>query len=465
MSGRKKRNLEALMNCDNSKDRSLSKSTKKSKKRRQNSSMNTNGNANPKPNKLNSLPKTQSNIPLFLQHIWAMVNDESVSHIIGWHPSIPNAFIIHNQSLFENQLLCKYFKHKKLSSFVRQLNMYQFRKIRDAKLTWQHSHLCRNKSHELTFIQRRDPSSSKSGRSVKALQKQNEEHAEQIKEMQSQITEMKEMITQQRTVMQDFMMKMSNFMTHTTAHWYTNGNGNGNVNQMQQEQYHYPQQQQHIQFPLSTTMGANTHAYHTTTSNQFEKANDREILSSAVLNDSNSSLRDTFNRSSFSLGGFSSFSLCSLESRYNNDNIKKTGNWNINDTCVSDHENNEIEIKQSQFNTNTNTNTNTNHMPFVEDIVDEQITTFPQSTPELHELPLKNNDNNNNNNNNINHIARTMSDGSLLTNLSNVTSPTNSAIPHHHHHHHHHHHNGFISPPPPLPLPPTSSIYSSTSFY
>lgn len=51
--------------------------------------------------------------------------------MICWTPD-QEAFIINKEKImdFSNQVLAKYFKHSNYGSFVRQLNMYNFVKIR-----------------------------------------------------------------------------------------------------------------------------------------------------------------------------------------------------------------------------------------------------------------------------------------------------------------------------------------------
>eukprot|EP01083_Nonionella_stella_P281449 957628_1 len=100
-------------------------------------------------------------LPRFLQHIWTMLHDSTLKNIISWHETMPNAFVVKKQNAFCQEILPKYFKHNKFTSFVRQLNMYQFHKLRDEKpMTWSHPYLHKNKYSQLQFIQRRISNSS-----------------------------------------------------------------------------------------------------------------------------------------------------------------------------------------------------------------------------------------------------------------------------------------------------------------
>merc|ERR1712228_892315 len=113
---------------------------------------NNNNNANQK----NKGQNDDKALPRFLQHIWTMLHDSSLNHIISWHSTLNHAFVVHKQNLFCQQILPKFFKHNKFTSFVRQLNMYQFHKLRDEKpMTWSHIYLEKNKYSQLQFIQRR----------------------------------------------------------------------------------------------------------------------------------------------------------------------------------------------------------------------------------------------------------------------------------------------------------------------
>ncbi|KAI9496525.1 HSF-type DNA-binding-domain-containing protein, partial [Zychaea mexicana] len=60
-----------------------------------------------------------------------MVNDQSHQDLISWSPT-GESFFIYSSKNFSKQVLPEYFKHGNFSSFVRQLNMYGFRKINKA---------------------------------------------------------------------------------------------------------------------------------------------------------------------------------------------------------------------------------------------------------------------------------------------------------------------------------------------
>lgn len=68
-------------------------------------------------------------VPSFLLKTYDIVNDESLNDIVRWNES-GDAFIIAKTHDFCEEILPTYFKHKNLSSFVRQLNMYGFHKTK-----------------------------------------------------------------------------------------------------------------------------------------------------------------------------------------------------------------------------------------------------------------------------------------------------------------------------------------------
>ncbi|KAM9301564.1 heat shock factor protein 4 [Gastrophryne carolinensis] len=69
-----------------------------------------------------------SNVPAFLTKLWTLVEDPETNHLICWSLN-GTSFHVFDQGRFAKEVLPKYFKHNNMASFVRQLNMYGFRKV------------------------------------------------------------------------------------------------------------------------------------------------------------------------------------------------------------------------------------------------------------------------------------------------------------------------------------------------
>ncbi|GAB1302986.1 Heat shock factor protein 3 [Apodemus speciosus] len=67
-------------------------------------------------------------VPHFLTKLWVLVDDAALDQVIRWSKD-GHSFQIVNQETFAKEVLPKYFKHNRLASFIRQLNMYGFRKV------------------------------------------------------------------------------------------------------------------------------------------------------------------------------------------------------------------------------------------------------------------------------------------------------------------------------------------------
>ncbi|CAG5098552.1 Oidioi.mRNA.OKI2018_I69.XSR.g15768.t2.cds [Oikopleura dioica] len=78
-------------------------------------------------NRSESQNSTANPPPAFLTKLWQLVN-EGDPDLVGWSES-GKSFIVKDQNLFAKRVLPNYFKHQKMNSFVRQLNMYGFKKV------------------------------------------------------------------------------------------------------------------------------------------------------------------------------------------------------------------------------------------------------------------------------------------------------------------------------------------------
>ncbi|XP_035210225.1 heat shock factor protein-like isoform X2 [Stegodyphus dumicola] len=88
------------------------------------------------------------------------------------------SFIIRDQARFAKELLPQYFKHNNMASFIRQLNMYGFRKVmnyeksglrnENDEMEFQHSFFMKDQEHLLELIKRKIPNTKIAEPIVKA---------------------------------------------------------------------------------------------------------------------------------------------------------------------------------------------------------------------------------------------------------------------------------------------------------
>lgn len=96
-----------------------------------------------------------SSVPPFLLKCYDMVDDESTNSLISWSESDSNSFIIWDKPKFECELLPKYFKHSNFSSFIRQLNIYGFRKTDSDRWEFSNDEFVKGQKNLLKNIIRR----------------------------------------------------------------------------------------------------------------------------------------------------------------------------------------------------------------------------------------------------------------------------------------------------------------------
>nr|XP_057902471.1 heat shock factor protein-like isoform X2 [Doryrhamphus excisus] len=69
-----------------------------------------------------------SNVPAFLAKLWTLLEDPETDPLICWSPT-GTSFHVYDQGRFSKEVLPQFFKHNNMASFIRQLNMYGFRKV------------------------------------------------------------------------------------------------------------------------------------------------------------------------------------------------------------------------------------------------------------------------------------------------------------------------------------------------
>ncbi|XP_041721918.1 heat shock factor protein 2-like [Coregonus clupeaformis] len=109
--------------------------------------------------------KQNSNVPAFLTKLWTLVEDSDTNEFICWSQE-GNSFLVMDEQRFAKEILPKFFKHNNMASFVRQLNMYGFRKVmhidtgivkqeRDGPVEFQHHYFKHGQDDLLENIKRK----------------------------------------------------------------------------------------------------------------------------------------------------------------------------------------------------------------------------------------------------------------------------------------------------------------------
>ncbi|XP_049612943.1 heat shock factor protein 2 [Syngnathus scovelli] len=109
--------------------------------------------------------KHNSNVPAFLTKLWTLVEDADTNELICWSQE-GNSFLVLDEQRFSKEILPKFFKHNNMASFIRQLNMYGFRKVmhidqgivkqeRDGPVEFQHTYFKHGQDDLLENIKRK----------------------------------------------------------------------------------------------------------------------------------------------------------------------------------------------------------------------------------------------------------------------------------------------------------------------
>ncbi|KAG2063109.1 winged helix DNA-binding domain-containing protein [Suillus decipiens] len=105
----------------------------------------------------------------FVKKLYQMLEDHTFSHVVSWGPQ-GDCFVVKDMNEFTKSILPRMFKHSSFASFVRQLNKYDFHKVKtsdDAKFdehswTFRHPDFHANRRDALENIKRKVPAARKS---------------------------------------------------------------------------------------------------------------------------------------------------------------------------------------------------------------------------------------------------------------------------------------------------------------
>ncbi|CAB4410077.1 unnamed protein product [Rhizophagus irregularis] len=149
--------------------------------------------------------------PDFVKKLFKMLEDESYSDIVSWGIN-GDSFVVKEIDAFTKTILPRHFKHSNFASFVRQLNKYDFHKIRNSddsnspygEQAWEFHHpkfQC-DKRDQLDNIKRKTPANQKKLVSNTVNDISNMTH---ITELQSQVNN----LTKLQTNMNDHLHALS----------------------------------------------------------------------------------------------------------------------------------------------------------------------------------------------------------------------------------------------------------------
>lgn len=112
-----------------------------------------------------SMPATSD----FVKKLYKMLEDKSFQHVVCWGPQ-GDCFVVKDMNEFTKSILPRLFKHSNFASFVRQLNKYDFHKVKNTDdntfgehaWTFRHPDFHADRRDALENIKRKVPTSRKS---------------------------------------------------------------------------------------------------------------------------------------------------------------------------------------------------------------------------------------------------------------------------------------------------------------
>ncbi|CAD8100053.1 unnamed protein product [Paramecium sonneborni] len=152
--------------------------------------------------------RQKGSVPSFLVRLFDIMENEDLKEIIGWNTE-GNAFIVRNQQLLADKILPKYFKHKNYPSFLRQLNMYNFKKSKadDVNQKFEHKWFRRDGRALLTNIKRRNQEENDDKDEIPQIVDEIEQFKKAQKELKNEIQAIADSQKQLQIALQQIMQQ------------------------------------------------------------------------------------------------------------------------------------------------------------------------------------------------------------------------------------------------------------------
>ncbi len=154
----------------------------------------------------------------FIAILSDILDDISLSHIISWDET-GTLIKIHDEKKFVDQVLARHFKHKCITNLIRQLNLYNFRKIKQSKqskcLIYKNDYFKKNNESLLTLIKRKKNIKSEDEQEIKdSFDCSFDELTDKIDSLNCKIAELKNISSQLMEINQSNQKEINNNMDY-----------------------------------------------------------------------------------------------------------------------------------------------------------------------------------------------------------------------------------------------------------
>ncbi|TGZ81232.1 hypothetical protein EX30DRAFT_371590 [Ascodesmis nigricans] len=151
----------------------------------------------------------------FVRKLYKMLEDPNHQQIVRWSAS-KDSFVVVDPNLFTTKILPQHFKHSNFASFVRQLNKYDFHKIKSTEegaptsfQEFRHPDFRASSGGNLDNIRRKAPTSRKTA-------SQSEDHSSAIEDLKNHIINLEKHIQRQEAAYRELAKQHTNLVSDLT---------------------------------------------------------------------------------------------------------------------------------------------------------------------------------------------------------------------------------------------------------